>query len=63
MDFYIVVSLVVVFGLIAWWSFLAISAIRNEFAIHEIKVSGEGTVLHGKDDKLAREGAERNCSR
>ena len=63
MDFYIVVSLVVVFGLIAWWSFLAISAIRNEFAIHEDKGISEGTGLHGRDGKLAKEGAERNCCR
>jgi len=30
MDFYIIVSLVVVFGLLVWWLFLAISALRNE---------------------------------
>jgi hypothetical protein len=63
MDFYIVVSLVVVFGLIAWWSFLAISALRNEFVIHEDKDICEETGLHGRDGKLARKGAERNCSR
>jgi tetratricopeptide (TPR) repeat protein len=30
MNFYIIVSLVAVFGLLLWWLFLAISALRNE---------------------------------
>lgn len=33
MDFYIIVSLAAVYGLLAWWLFLAVSGYRDEFSI------------------------------
>lgn len=33
MEFYMMVSLGVIFGLLAWWLFLAISGYRDEFSI------------------------------
>jgi hypothetical protein len=30
MDFYIIISLATVFGLLAWWLYLAISGLRDE---------------------------------
>ena len=37
MDFYIVLSLATVLGLISWWSFLAITALRDESSIQQDK--------------------------
>ena len=37
MDFYIVLSLATVLGLICWWSFLAITALRDESSIQQDK--------------------------
>jgi 4-amino-4-deoxy-L-arabinose transferase-like glycosyltransferase len=58
MDFYIIVSLVVVFGLLLWWLFLAISALRNESQgderiINPIREDFAETLWHGRRDIAA----------
>ena len=35
MNYYVVLSLVVVFGLLSWWSYLAISGIRNASLVQQ----------------------------
>ena len=35
MDFYIIISLATVFGLLAWWLYLVISALRDESSISQ----------------------------
>ena len=47
MDFCIIVSLVVVFGLLLWWLFLAISALRNES-------QGDGRIINASRDDFAK---------
>jgi hypothetical protein len=45
MDSYFVLSLATVLGLLYWWSFLAITALRNESFMQPATISEYGSSL------------------